>query len=339
MHLSVNHSVLLFLVTMAAAFAGCSLVDEDMRECGTDHQLEYELRLVTNMTTEINTELKTSLGTSLELNAAEALTDYLNTIFTDFAHDLDLSFYDVAEDSLRLHHEKHIMDANQSSYTLYIPVRRYMHTALANLEENDVVQVTDDERCHRARLQQQVADTLPPHRTGLFTARLPMDIRENENQTFNVRLYMANSAIAVVVDTVGSHVRDIRMVATGFATGFNICDSSYVFAHNPVERMDELNLKDIGGVCFAGVNFPSKGPEGTKAEDSEGAWRIRAYARVPDGTVTETALAVHEQLLPGQLKILKLKAQENGAMFSSDPTVGVSITMDWNVGMHHDIDL
>ena len=109
---------------------GCSLLDENLEDCEKDHLLNYELRLVTNMSTEINTQLETDISTDVELAAAAALRNYLKNIFTDFAHDVDLSFYDVVEDSVRLHHEAHIMDANQSSYTLYIPVHRYMHAPL-----------------------------------------------------------------------------------------------------------------------------------------------------------------------------------------------------------------
>ena len=105
---------LILLVLGAAAFQGCSLVDEDMRDCEADTRLDYELRLVTNMTTELQTQL------SLETDAkvAAALKTCWQEVFTDRAHDVDLSFYDVAEPWERLHHEQHVMDASQTSYSL-----------------------------------------------------------------------------------------------------------------------------------------------------------------------------------------------------------------------------
>ena len=335
---------------MAAIFTGCSLVDEDLRDCGTEYSLDYELTLVTNVSTEIATQLETTLSTELELSAALALREYLKNIFTDYAHDVDLSFYDVVEDSVRLHHEEHIMDANQSSYTLYIPVRRYMHTALANLTENPVVQVVDGDYCHREKLQQMVQDTLNSHTSGLFSARQYMDVKEGADQNFEVRLYMANSATAILVDTTGSHIRDLIVFATGFATDFSVRDSLYHFNASPVFRMDRLQLTEKGGCCFASVHFPSRSIEDTKsvidADDSfvtiqaeSALWQLKAYVTMEDGTVTESILGVSEPLHAGELKILKGKVVGNGAVLPEDPTVAVSITLDWSNGMEIPVDL
>ena len=340
----------IILVLMAAIFTGCSLVDEDLSDCGTEYSLNYELTLVTNVSTEISTQLETTLSTELELSAALALREYLKNIFTDYAHDVDLSFYDVVEDSVRLHHEEHIMNANQSSYTLYIPVRKYMHTALANLTENAVVQVVDGDYCHREKLQQVVQDTLNSHTTGLFSARQYMDIQEGVDQNFEVRLYMANSATAILVDTTGSHIRDLKVFATGFATDFSVCDSLYRFNASPVFRMDKLKLTEDGGCCFASVHFPSRGVEDTKiiidgddsfvdASSESALWQLKAYVTMEDGTVTESILGINEPLRAGELKILKGKVVGNGAILPSDPTVAVSITLDWSEGIEIPVDL
>lgn len=341
-------SRVLFLVHMAAAFIGCSLVDEDLRDC--DYDLDYELTLVTNVNTEISTELETTLSTELELSAALALRNYLKNIFTDYAHDVDLSFYDVVEDSLRLHHEEHIMDANQSSYTLNIPIRRYMHTALANIVGNPDIEVREGDWCHREKLHQVEGDTLNSHTTGLFTARLPMDIQEGEDQHFNVRLYMVNAATAIVIDTVGSHIKDLNMLATGFATDFSVCDSLYYFNQAPVFQMDRLALDESGGYCYAAVHFPSRNPMEVKSViDSQdpfvtvdadySIWQIKAYVTLPDNTVTETILGVTKALHAGELRIIKVKALENGAVSPEDPTVGASVTLDWSAGTQHNVEL
>ena len=218
-----RHIAFLFLV--GATLAGCTLVDEDLRDCETDYTMDYQLRLVTNMTA----ELKTQLSMEADVSVATALEAYLKDVFTDKAHDVDLSFYDVTGDSLRLHHEKHIMDASQSSYTLYIPVHEYMHVCVANLDQNGSLSLTSDERCHTASLHQQVADTVPPHTKGIFTARLPMNVLEGVDQHFDVRMYMANCASALVLDTLGCNLKDIQVYACGFATDFDIADSLYRF--------------------------------------------------------------------------------------------------------------
>ena len=100
----------LFLLVVTAGLSACSLIDEDLRHCETTYNIGYELRLVTNMTTELQTQL--SMATDVQV--ASALGDYLKNVFTDHAHDVDLSFYDVFGDSLRLHHESHIMDASSA---------------------------------------------------------------------------------------------------------------------------------------------------------------------------------------------------------------------------------
>lgn len=336
----------MFLFIWAAGiFSACSLVDQDMRDCETDYHLDYELRLVTNMTTELETQISTSTETSV----SQALEAYLSNIFTDYAHDVDLSFYDVYPDSARLHHESHIMDANQSSYTLYIPVRRYMHLAVANIANSGTVSLQDGEKCPSAVFHQQVSDTLPSHKTGLFSARLPMDIKEGEDQSFDVRLYMSNCATSLVLDTLGSNIRDVRMLATGFATDFLLRDSTYLYRYSPMIKADRLELKEPGYVCFATVNFPSRTEE-TKTiintddpfvsdRAAEALWKMVVYVTTKDGSITETVLGVMRPLLPGQLKIISAVVRPDGGLEVWDQNVGVSIQMDWHPGLDIEIEI
>ena len=316
---------------------GCSLVDEDLSECGVDFEMEYELELVTNLTTELETEL--SLGADVAV--ATSLKNYLRNIFTDFAHDVDLSFYGVEGDSLRLKHMQDVMDANQSRYSFYIPARQYMHLATANILENGMVSIGDSTICHKSRLHQAIADTLSPHRTGLFTARLPMDVYDDRDQHFDVKLYMANCAAALVVDTVGSNIRDIKVVATGFATDFKICDSTYYFNYTPIIKPDKMEVSEEGQVAYVTVNFPSRDPHPTKSiiettdpfvsETEDGAlWQWRTYCTMKDGTVVETRLGVMNPLRAGQFRVIKVKANDNGSVQPGTPDLGISVTIEWN---------
>jgi hypothetical protein len=104
------------LLSACWLMAGCTVIDDDLSECydGQQLQMDYELRLVTNMTTEI----KTQLSTQLEVGLAHALKEHLSSIFSDYAHDVDLSFYDTENNQPRLQHDQHIMDANQQSYRI-----------------------------------------------------------------------------------------------------------------------------------------------------------------------------------------------------------------------------
>ncbi|MBE6223081.1 MAG: hypothetical protein E7125_06455 [Bacteroidales bacterium] len=340
----------LTLLYGVVALVGCSLVDEDVRDCEADYSMDYEMQLVTNMTTEIETQL------SMESDVAiiTALEEHLKSVFTDYAHDVNLSFYDVVGDSLRVHHESHLMDATQSSYTLMIPVRKYMHLALANIVENPMIKLEDDEKCHTSSLHQVVRDTIESHRRGIFTARLPIEMQEDTDQKFDVSLYMANCAATLVLDTLGSHVKRIRVFTSDFATEFNIADSTYIFDYTPVIRADQVKVKEEGApLCFTTVSFPSRSATETKVSidsndpfvsESAGTklWHYRIYVDLEDGTTTETLLGVMVPLKPGQVKLVRAHVSGDGGVYPNDEystTVGVTITLDWSSGMDWDVTI
>ena len=316
--------------------AGCSTIDDDLSDCANSFKMDYQLRLVTNMTT----ELQTQLTTMNELSVANALRMHLKGIFTDFAHDVDLSFYDTEGTLNRLQHERHIMDANQSSYTLTLPMHKYMHLAIANIADNDVVSLKGDEYSNSSILQQakgQLTDgkeILPSHTTGLFTARQPMEVLSGVDQTFNVRLYMANSAAALVLDPKGQAYTDIRVYATGFADSFYNRDSTYIFTDNAPLVIAEQVTTDSNLLCFCSVNFPSRdeipASARTRAEENPSLWQLKVYLTKLDGSITETILNIDEPLKAGDLKIIKGELDDEGAVRPYNSTVGVSVTLDWN---------
>lgn len=330
-----------FFVLTSLLFSNCSTIDEDMSDCGTT--VTYDLTLVTNINTEIETQLETQLNTEVELEMARRLRDYLKNIFTDYAHDVNLSFYDTEGDFTRLHHDEHIMDANQASYTLNLPMREYMHLAAANLVNNHDVGIEKDEKCNTAMLRQVEQDTIDNHTTGLFTARQPMNVLEGINQHFNVRLYMANCATALIIDPRGQDVADVKVYSTGFATGFNINDSTYIYpAKSPIVRMDEMSVLDQR--VFCSVNFPSKDAERTRVviENAEvfdeeagdvSVWQIQVCVFLKDGSVTRTVLNFGEPLQAGQLKITKCWIGDNGVVYTKDSEVSTSVTIDWKGGL------
>ena len=288
------------LLSACWLMAGCSVIDDDLTDCYDDQQfqMEYQLKLVTNMTT----ELQTQLTTMTELSVANALETHLKDIFSDFAHDVDLSFYDTEGKMERLQHDQHIMNANQSSYTLTLPMRKYMHLAVANIADNAVVGLVNDKQGVTSMLQQTAPPVngkgiLPSHTTGLFTARQPMEVLEGVDQTFNVRLYMANSAATLVLNPKGQTFTDIKVYTTGFANDFLIKDSTYVY-----ESTSTLIEAD------------------------------KVYLTKADGKVTETVLDIQEPLKAGDLKIIKGELDDDGAVRPYDSTVGVSVTLDWNNG-------
>ena len=361
MMMSVKH--LICAISCCLAFGSCSVIDDDLSACDNSYELDYELRLVTNMTT----ELQTQLTTETQLSLAFALRTYLSDIFTDFAHDVDLSFYDTQGDSLRLQHDEHIMDANQASYTLNLPKRQYMHLAVANIVDNQLVDLVDDERCHTSRLTSlqygsmlrgDDADIVDSHTTGIFTARQPMEVLEGVNQEFNVRLYMANCASVLVIDTIDSGVKDIRVFTTGFSVGYIVADSSYVFVNNPpLIRTTQVSAEDSGEVAFCSVSFPSREVPVEESEQAmrrviinteepfvapiakEKLWEVHVYATTADGTETLNKLYIRRPLRAGQLMIIKAHMHDDGSVTCGDSTVGVSVTLNWNDGGSHEVPL
>ena len=327
----------------------CDAIDEDRSDCDK-FELNYELRLVTNLTTELNTELTAQADVEL----AEALRDALSHIFTDFAHDVDLSFYDTEGEMGRLHHDTHVMDANQATYSLHLPMREYMHLAVANIVDNNVVDLKGDEFCLASRLDQttatHAADTITNHTTGLFSARLPMKVLGNTDQTFNVHLYMANCAAALVIDPRGESYRDLKVFTTGFASKFNLADSTFVFDETPpIVRTDHLSKAYNGKLCYYSVNFPSPEKETAEAKqtrlviettepfiaepDEEPLWEIRAYVTRDDGTITETRLGLLEPLRAGQLKIVRAYIAPDGSVRTHDQEITTSIQLNWEPGL------
>ena len=330
------------MVALMATLSGCFAIDEDLSGCGEDYKLTYQLRLITNMTT----ELETVLSEESDAPVREALRNHLSTIFSDYAHDVDLSFYTTRQDSTRTHHETHIMDANQSSYTIYLPVREYMHLAVANIDNEKYINLQQDDVCHHATLVQQRMDTIPPHTTGVFSARLPMSVQEGQNQDFLVPLYMTNSAVALVIDTMNVATENIQVVVADMATSFSICDSTYQFDRSPLVRNIELPVATGRQRCYTTICFPSRNTatrvEGSISDDGSiirlnggedgSIWRIKAYVTLPNGDVVENILHLRQPLQAGNLKIIKVILQPDGSFIPSDMEVGASIDLGWKKG-------
>lgn len=337
-----------FGLAMTVVFSGCSVIDEDMSDCDEALTLDYDLHLITNESIELQKEFDRQADADL----VKALRSYFAPIFTDYANDLNLSFYDVQGDSVLLHYEQHEMNANEMSYTLYLPYRPYMHTATANVAGNGTVTFEGGDNCHTAQFLQPRSDTVSTHKTGLFTARKMMQMTKGDRKAVYVHLYIANCAAGLVLDTSEAKLKDLKVLATGFASGFNIADSSYVYTANPqMVVADEVKAKD-GRRCFCTVNFPSPEPSVTATrvitetedpflspESKEALWQFRVYATLTDGKVTESVLGVKKPLRAGQLKIIHAKVYENGGLEPDEPEVAVSITLDWKEAGHHEVPL
>ena len=273
---------------MAVAFEGCCLIDEDMSDCGEEVKLEIDLQLITNLKTELETELALTEETEIK----EALREYYSTVFTDKARDVDLSFYATEAPMDRLEHIVDEINDSQAVYQLTLPSRSYWHESVANIAANPTVDYAGDETGFNGMLlQKSLRDTADVHDMALFAARRPMEVLANVDQTFDVHLYMANAATALVLETTEvPDLKDIKVFEKGFATAFHVSDSVFVFDNPVVVRTDKVDTSaDDHFTAFASVHFPTQDTrEDTKviieteepfiAEDADHAlWHIMVY--------------------------------------------------------------
>lgn len=330
----------------AAILSGCCLVDEDLSDCGGEQRIDYRLRLVTNW----QTELATVLPAETDAPARQALQTYLQGIFTDIAHDVDLSFFEPG--GPRTEQLDAIVDKERFEFTYHLPAQTFVHTAAANVAECGAVALEGDAALLSAKLVQHAEEGVAPaHKTGLFAGRMTLQVAANADLQGSMDLTMVNAATALVVETADvAGIDGIQAYATGFADGFNLADSTWTFTASPYIRTDDLPMEAGTQRCFAAVHFPSQDYRPTRVVEetvepflSENApdklWEWHVYASLSDGTVTESVLALRQPLRAGQLKILKAKVHDNGVISVNDPAVGVSVTLDWNEGMTHIIDL
>ena len=156
-----------------------------------------------------------------------------------------------------------------------------------------------------------------------------------------------------MLDTSEATLKDLKVLATGFASGFNIADSTFVYSDHPqMVLADKVDTGTDGQVCFCTVNFPSPEPSTSPTrivtetetpflspDAPEALWQFRVYATLPDGKVTESVLGVKTPLRAGQLEIIRAKMYSNGALEPDGANVGVSITLDWKDAGQYEVPM
>ena len=331
-----------YIVILVSAFAaaGCSLIDDDLSACGVDYFINYQMHLVT----EIHTTIDAQLSSEVEKPIANMLKKWSDPYFNGQAHDLDMSFFSMdGTDELR-HHTSDIINANQKSYTLYIPREDYRHLAVVNLKENDNLTLMGGQYMTSMRLSLSEKDTLPSHPTAVYTARMDMRMGNVETDlSFNVRLYMVSSAVAIIITNNHTAVPKMsKILVEGTATGFVLNDSTYLFKHNTLTKAEKLS-----DVCYAVMTMPSReatssvpSTRGNARSTNEDAalWNVRVYTNMPDGKVTETVLSVNHPLKAGTMDIIKVQINDDGSVTPVGTTdIGATVTLDWKSGGEHEM--
>ena len=324
-------------------FAACSLIDDNLSVCSEALLLDYELELHT----ELSMQLETELVMETEEPVRNALSNWLAPIFTDKAKDVDLRFFSVDTDELRRLIQEDIND-NRTSYTFQLPKENYMHLGVANISENEQVHLSDAQHAQTMQLVVSERGDLPSFTTGVFTARMHMEIGDTSQQ-FDVRLYMATCAVAIVLDTtICDSLVSIGGWMSGAARSFSVRDSIYTYDGRQKLMFEEVpvnyapaavphRMKQASNerpfVCVATSGFPTADEE---------SWSISMTTTLTNDRHTTTTLKIGEPVRAGTLRLIRAHVDGEGAIQPDedvDQEIGVSIELDWKQGSDHEIDL
>ena len=329
-------------VIILSLFAtACCVIDDDLSVCDVDFVINYALELRADITTQLETELNEEADST----ARKAIAQWLEPIFTDHVKDVDLRFFLSQTDELAYLIKEEVND-NKTSYTIQLPKENYMHLGVANIVDNRQVQLSGEEHSGTMWVKTNNGDKLPSMNTGVFSARLPMEVHDSISQSFTVHLYMVNAAVALVLDPSDcADIVSINGLMAGAADGFAVCDSAYAYNRDYYVIMDRVEEKQ-----------PQKAPQPTPTQIMEtkprlclGAvalptrngkkWYLTTTSVLTDNRRTTTTLTFYEPLKAGELKIVKCKIGEGGEVKPADSDVGVSIELDWKQGGDHNIAL
>ena len=324
-------------------FAACSLIDDNLSVCSEALLLDYELQLHT----ELSMQLETELVMETEEPVRNALSKWLEPIFTDKAKDVDLRFFSDDTDELRRLIQEDIND-NRTTYTFQLPKENYMHLGVANISDNAQVRLSDAQHAQTMQLMAANRNDLPSFTTGVFTARMHMEIGDTSQQ-FDVRLYMATCAVAIVLDTtICDSLVSIGGWMSGAARSFSVRDSIYTYDGRQKLMFEEVpvnyapaavphRMKQASNerpfVCVATSGFPTADEE---------SWSISMTTTLTNDRHTTTTLKIGEPVRAGTLRLIRAHVDGEGAIQPDedvDQEIGVSIELDWKQGSDHEIDL
>ena len=365
---------ILMMMTAISMSTSCSMIDDDLDDCEVELKGQYRLHLVTNE----ELEIKRVLGHRDDI--AGALREYLSDVFTDYGRDLALSFYALPDSVLTLPLRGQLpteMNATERSFDIFMPISDYMHLATANVRSNGPVSLEHTESCRHAALRPAVtaiptnmssylpADldaATPSQRTGLFTGRRALSGLTYGPQQYDMPLYIANSAAAIVLDPRTARFTDVRIFTTGFADGFSISDSTYTYTTPYLVRADRVTVGGTNWLCYCGVSLPSREladlsrQQSSPSTETEGGistrsrveidepvfdyrnsgrtiWYYDCYVTLATGSVTRTTIGIPHPLRAGQLKIIVGWIDDDGIIRLEDQELSVSSDLDWQEGL------
>jgi hypothetical protein len=324
-------------------FAACTLINDDLSVCGEELVVDYQVQLHTDL----NMQLQADLSLEAEAQVRSSIEDWLKPVFTDKAHDVDLRFYSTENDEQKYRINEEIND-NRSSYIIHLPHHNYVHLALANIMDNNELRLLNGEHSETMELRLKNSMLASSLNTGVFTARLPMEVNDTTTH-FEVHLSMMVAAVVLVVDTTRcAALHSLNATMKGSATGFSVRDSIYYYDASPVFVMEHIAMKDDSPsapasrrtACSEPANpYRCTGLVCLPTEEGK-TWSVDAVATLQDNKHTTTTLTIDDPLLAGSLRVLSVRMDSTGALRPKEgQQVGVSVQLDWKEGGEHEIDL
>lgn len=223
-----------------------------------------------------------------------------------------------------------------------------------------------------------IPDTATPSmKTGMYAARRDLispsygsykDYNEpnvRSEYTFVQPLYTATCAAALVLDPRTAKFTDVKVYTTGFATDFNVADSTFIFDNFPMIISEQVTLHNTPWLCYCTAQFPSREPSGNHAAVKSRAidtsvypdqppyridtdepflyddcgktiWRYDVYVKMVDKqgkeSVTRTLINIRHPLRAGQLKIIVGYIDDQGVIRLYDNELGGSVDLQWETG-------
>ena len=302
-----------------------------------------------HLQTEMQAELDNQLPAESDHRVREAIAAQLAPVFSNIAHDIDLWFYLESTDQTAKSHHNGELEKSEAEFEFYLPIDNYRHVALANLRDNEIVAVEDTAASMSSHLSVAgQTDTIGSQRTALYAAWLPIQIEDTiGHKQKEVEMSMVNTAVALVVDTTGCTLHDLKVVLCGTAVGMSLYGGEYMFDKTKVVKADEVSVAAPGlsphrmpvetaadsvvkQVCYTMVSFPSR--------EETSSWQVKIYATLADGKITENILTPAQPLKPSDLVVIKTKITGEGQVdVVSDREVGATFTLNWNEGGSYDL--
>ena len=173
---------------------------------------------------------------------------------------------------------------------------------------------------------------------------------------------MANCAAAIVLDSRTAKFTDVKIFTKGFATSFNVADSTYQYDNSPLVRAERVAMPDTTRwLAYCAVSYPSKEPTALSretnsqlstlssqqsstrsrqdtdlpfscADSGQDLWQYECYVTLSDATITKTTLTIRHPLRGGQLKVLRGYIDDQGVIRLYDNEVGVTVELNWQPG-------